>query len=113
MDLFAKLSKFQRLDSQRRGKSDPYFKPAIRISIVTSRGAQSEERLITTLKTFGMSAAELFLLDGLDKTPILEAIRPHIFLTTKHAILRALIQRSLVSWYRLVYITKISIKLNS
>ena len=56
-----KLSKFQRLDSQRRGKSDPYFKPAIRISIVTSRGAQSEERLITTLKTFGMSAAELFL----------------------------------------------------
>ena len=79
MDLFAKLSKFQRLDSQRRGKSDPYFKPAIRISIVTSRGAQSEERLITTLKTFGMSAAELFLLDGLDKTPILEAIRPHIF----------------------------------
>ena len=26
-----------------------------------------------------MSAAELFLLDGLDKTPILEAIRPHIF----------------------------------
>ena len=66
MDLFAKLSKFQRLDSQRRGKSDPYFKPAIRISIVT-------------LKTFGMSAAELFLLDGLDKTPILEAIRPHIF----------------------------------
>ena len=64
---------------KRRGKSDPYFKPAIRISIVTSRGAQSEERLITTLKTFGMSAAELFLLDGLDKTPILEAIRPHIF----------------------------------
>ena len=52
MDLFAKLSKFQRLDSQRRGKSDPYFKPAIRISIVTSRGAQSEERLITTLKNF-------------------------------------------------------------
>ena len=26
-----------------------------------------------------MSAAELFLLDGLDKKPILEAIRPHIF----------------------------------
>ena len=26
-----------------------------------------------------MSAAELFLLDGLDKGSILEAIRPHIF----------------------------------
>lgn len=78
-DLFARLSAFQRLDYQTRGSKDPYFKPAIRISIVTSRGAPSEERLITTLKSFGMSAAELFLLDGLDKGSILEAIRPHIF----------------------------------
>lgn len=37
-DLFAKLSQFQRLDYERRGKTDPYFKPAIRISVVTSRG---------------------------------------------------------------------------
>lgn len=78
-DLFARLSAFQRLDYQTRGSKDPYFKPAIRISIVTSRGAPSEERLITTLKSFGMSAAELFLLDGLDKGSILDAIRPHIF----------------------------------
>lgn len=78
-DLFARLSAFQRLDYQTRGSKDPYFKPAIRISIVTSRGAPSEERLITTLKSFGMSAAELFLLDGLDKGSILKAIRPHIF----------------------------------
>lgn len=78
-DLFQKLSAFQRLDYQLHGKSDPYFNPAIRISIVTARGAQSEERLITTLKSFGMNAAELFLLDGLSKTSILEAIRPHIF----------------------------------
>lgn len=59
--------------------ADPYFEPAVRISIVTARGAPSEERLITTLKSFGMSAAELFLLDGLDKQPFLKAIRPHIF----------------------------------
>ncbi|MDO5530428.1 5'-nucleotidase [Sutterella sp.] len=77
--LFEKLSRFQRLDYEQRGRTDPYFKPAIRISIVTSRGAPSEERLITTLKSFGMSAAELFLLDGLDKKDILQAIRPHIF----------------------------------
>ena len=77
--LFEQLSECQRLDYRLRGSSDPYFEPAIRISIVTSRGATSGERLITTLKSFGMSAAELFLLDGLDKKPILEAIRPHIF----------------------------------
>lgn len=78
-DLFEKLSAFQKLDYELHGRSDPYFRPAIRISIVTSRGAQSEARLINSLKSFGMTAAELFLLDGLSKEPILEAIRPHIF----------------------------------
>lgn len=82
--LFQKLSAFQRLDYQKRGENDPYFNPVIRIYIVTARGAPSEQRLITTLKTFGMSAAELFLLDGLDKKPILEAIRPHIFFDDQH-----------------------------
>ena len=47
--------------------------------MVTARGAPSEERLITTLKALGMSATELFLLDGRPKKPILEAIKPHIF----------------------------------
>ncbi|MDY3114393.1 MAG: 5'-nucleotidase [Sutterella sp.] len=78
-NLFELLSHFQRLDYDLHSPNNPYFDPAIRISVVTARGAPSEERLITTLKQFGMSAAELFLLDGRDKKPILEAIRPHIF----------------------------------
>lgn len=77
--LFSRLSEFQRLDYELHGRNDPYFEPAIRISIVTSRGTPSEERLITTLKKLGMNAAELFLLDGLAKKPFLETIRPHIF----------------------------------
>lgn len=77
--LFEQLSYFQKLDYQLHGVNNPYFSPAIRISVVTARGAPSEERLITTLKSFGMSATELFLLDGRDKKPILEAIKPHIF----------------------------------
>ncbi|MDO4937001.1 MAG: 5'-nucleotidase [Sutterellaceae bacterium] len=76
--LFTKLAQFQALDAE-RGKNDPYYKPAIRISIVTARGAPSEQRLITTLKSLGMSAAELFLLDGLPKNRILDALQPHIF----------------------------------
>lgn len=78
-ELFESLSYFQRLDYKTRGAGDPYFNPAIRISVVTARGAPSEERLITTLKALGMSATELFLLDGRPKKPILEAIKPHIF----------------------------------
>ena len=75
------LSGFHRLEQEKASTphSPGYFEPAVRISIVTARGAPSEERLITTLKSFGMSAAELFLLDGLDKQPFLKAIRPHIF----------------------------------
>lgn len=78
-ELFKKLAYFQQLDMQRRGKEDPYYQPVIRISIVTSRGAPSEERLITTLKSWGMNAAELFLMDGMPKQFVLEQLRPHIF----------------------------------
>jgi len=77
--LFEQLSAFQSFDYKHRGASTLHFEPAIRISIITARGAPSEERLITTLKSFGMSAAELFLLDGLNKKPFLEVLRPHIF----------------------------------
>lgn len=76
--LFSKLSALQKLDAQ-KGEDDPYYKPALRIAIVTSRGAPSEQRLITTLKSYGMYAAELFLLDGLPKDGILQVLKPHIF----------------------------------
>ena len=79
LELFKKLAYFQQLDMQRRGKEDPYYQPVIRISIVTARGAPSEERLITTLKSWGMNAAELFLMDGMPKQFVLEQLRPHIF----------------------------------
>ena len=49
------------------------------MSIVTARGSACVERLITTLKALGMSAAELFLMDGLPKNRVLEVMRPHIF----------------------------------
>ena len=75
-----KLSHFQRLDYDLHGRDNPYFHPAIRISIVTARGSQSARPISSPRsRPSGMSAAELFLLDGLDKTPILNAIRPHIF----------------------------------
>ena len=76
--LFRKLARFQELD-EKRAKGNPYYKPNIRVAIVTARGALSEQRLITTLKSFGMHAAELFLLDGNSKAGVLEAFRPHIF----------------------------------
>ena len=76
--LFKKLARFQELD-EKLGQGNPYYKPNIRVAIVTARGAPSEQRLITTLRSFGMRAAELFLLDGMSKAGVLEVFRPHIF----------------------------------
>lgn len=76
--LFKKFARFQELD-EKLGQGNPYYKPNIRVAIVTARGAPSEQRLITTLRSFGMRAAELFLLDGMSKAGVLEAFRPHIF----------------------------------
>lgn len=76
--LFTKLGHFQTLDAE-RGKNNPYFKPVLRVSIVTARGAMNEERLITSLKSFGMCAAELFLMDGLPKNRVLNVLKPHIY----------------------------------
>lgn len=76
--LFKKLAKFQAID-ELNGKGNPYYKSNIRVAIVTARGAPSEQRLITTLKSFGMRAAELFLLDGMPKKSVLDAFQPHIF----------------------------------
>lgn len=79
IDLFKKLAYFQHLDLELNGKNNPYYEPIIRISIVTARGAPSEQRLINTLKCWGMNAAELFLMDGLPKHRVLEQLKPHIF----------------------------------
>lgn len=49
------------------------------VAIVTARGAPAEERVITTLKSWGMSATQLFLMGGSDKLRVLQAFRPHIF----------------------------------
>lgn len=77
-EFFRKLARFQDIET-RRGQTDTDYRPALRVAIVTSRGAPSETRLITTLKAQGITAAELFLMDGLSKDRVLNVLKPHIF----------------------------------
>lgn len=51
----------------------------IRIAIVTARNAPAQSRVITTLREWRVYADEAFFLGGLEKKPVLEAFRPHIF----------------------------------
>lgn len=77
-DLFKKLSFMQKLE-EKKLKKDPDYKKILRIAIVTARNAPSHERVVTTLKNWGVSADESFFLGGMDKSRILTILKPHMF----------------------------------
>jgi 5'-nucleotidase len=51
----------------------------IRTALVTARNAPAHKRIITTLRSWGVTIDEAFFLGGLDKTPFLQCFKPHIF----------------------------------
>jgi 5'-nucleotidase len=77
-ELFTKIGFFQKLEAK-RADDDRTYRPALRIAIVTARNAPANERLVTTLNDWGMEAAELFLMGGIEKTRVLGTFKPHIF----------------------------------
>jgi 5'-nucleotidase len=77
-DLFRKISCLQELESK-KSDEDPSYKRLLKIAIVTARSAPAHERMINTLKSWGISADEAFFLGGIEKKRILEIMKPHIF----------------------------------
>lgn len=77
-DLFMKLALIQQLEEERQ-KQDVLYKKILRIAIVTARGAPAHERVITTLKSWGVSVDEAFFLGGMTKARVLSIFRPHMF----------------------------------
>ena len=77
-DLFQKLAMMQRLED-RAQRRDPGYRKIVRIAIITARNAPSHERVVTTLKSWGVSADETFFLGGMDKARVLSVFKPHIF----------------------------------
>jgi 5'-nucleotidase len=51
----------------------------IRTALVTARNSPSHERVIRTLRTWGVHIDEAFFLGGIAKDEILRAFKPHIF----------------------------------
>lgn len=54
-------------------------KKPIRTALVTARNAPSHKRAIKTLRHWGINIDEAFFLGGLDKAPVLQEFKPHIF----------------------------------
>ena len=77
-NLFQKLAMMQRLE-ERAQRRDAGYRRIVRIAIITARSAPAHERVVTTLKSWGVSADETFFLGGMDKSRVLEVFRPHIF----------------------------------
>lgn len=76
--LFQKLAMMQRHEEQAQ-RLDPAYRKILRIAIITARSAPSHERVVTTLKSWGVSANETFFLGGMEKARVLAAFKPHIF----------------------------------
>src|SRR5476649_2173915 len=77
-DLFQKLSLMQRMEEKAQ-RRDPAYQKILRIAIITARSAPSHERVVTTLKSWGVSANETFFLGGMEKARVLGVFKPHIF----------------------------------
>ena len=77
-DMFQKLAQMQRME-ERMQRRDPHYRKVLRIAIITARSAPSHERVVTTLKSWGVSANETFFLGGMDKARVLAVFKPHIF----------------------------------
>lgn len=87
-DLFKKLSFMQTLEDKKLQRESSY-KKILRIAIITARSAPSHERVVTTLKTWGVSADETFFLGGMDKSRILTVLKPHIFFDDRRSHLQS------------------------
>ena len=77
-DLFQRLAMMQRMEEKAQ-RRDPAYQKILRIAIITARNAPSHERVVTTLKSWGVSANETFFLGGMEKARVLGVFKPHIF----------------------------------
>ena len=57
--------------------------------IVPARGAPAHERVVTTLKNWGVSVDEAFFLGGMEKSRILNVLKPHIFFDDQRSHLKS------------------------
>jgi 5'-nucleotidase len=77
-DLFKKLSFMQRLE-EKETKTNALYRRIVRIAIITARNAPAHERVVTTLKKWGVSADETFFLGGMEKARVLTVFKPHLY----------------------------------
>ena len=87
--LLKKISNIQKLE-RKLVLGDNNYKPKLRTSIVTARNAPAHERVITTLKEWGIEVDEAFFMGGIEKKKVLDIMKPHIFFDDQETHLKGL-----------------------
>lgn len=75
---FRGVAKLQQREVAKRSLNENY-EPRLRLAIMTARNAPAHERVVTTLRAWGIEIDEVFFLGGIEKARILKQFRPHIF----------------------------------
>lgn len=73
-----RISYIQKLETTYKLKN-PNCEPVLRVSIVTARNAPSHKRAINTMREWDILANEAFFMGGVEKSKVLEILKPHIF----------------------------------
>lgn len=76
--LLVELGKIQALEKSRKER-DSSYRPRLKTAIATARSAPSHQRVVTTLREWGLRVDQAFFLGGVEKIRVLERYRPHIF----------------------------------
>ncbi|MBF0430152.1 MAG: 5'-nucleotidase [Fibrobacteria bacterium] len=78
MRLLEKISGIQQKEFEKQ-KTEPHYKPKIRTAIITSRMAPAHQRVIHTLRHWGIHIDQAFFMGGISKSNLLSELQPHIF----------------------------------
>ncbi|KOU28475.1 5'-nucleotidase [Streptomyces sp. WM6368] len=77
-DFLAGINRVQRLEDDKH-RTDPTYRPRLRVSLVTARDAPAHERALLSLKEWGLRVNDAFFLGGIEKAAVMRALDPHIF----------------------------------
>lgn len=87
-DLLVKINSIQRVEEARR-RIDVDYQLRVHVAMVTARNAPAHERAIKSLKNWGVTVNDAFFLGGIDKAPILETLKPHMYFDDQRIHLKA------------------------
>ncbi len=74
----AEINRIQGIEEARMRVDDDYIR-RVSVSLVTARNAPAHERAVRSLEGWGVRVDGAFFLGGIDKTGVINGLKPHIF----------------------------------